>query len=228
MAIILNIDTATETGSFCISEDAEPLYFASQEKQKDHAAWLHRAIENGINELNLSMKNLDAVGITSGPGSYTGLRVAMAAAKGICYALNIPMITENTLKVMAKRAIDQFINQSEFSFAWYCPMIDARRDEVFTALYNENLEEIVPTEAMILQRDSFHGWLSQGKILFFGSGSEKWKAMNQQANASYADIIPDAATLGSFTFNKYKNKEFTELSYSEPAYTKEFFTHTRN
>jgi tRNA threonylcarbamoyladenosine biosynthesis protein TsaB len=135
MALILNIDTATETGGICIAEEGKTLAMAVNPEQKDHASWLHPAVEKIMRDAGCGMKDLQAVAVTAGPGSYTGLRVGMAAAKGFCYALGIPLITENTLKVMALAAKEQAPGDGLL-----CPMIDARRMEVFTAVYQNDLE----------------------------------------------------------------------------------------
>src|SRR6186713_64350 len=146
MALILNIDTATEQGGICLAKEGKPLALATNKEPKDHAGWLHPAIEKLMRETGHRMKDLQAVAITAGPGSYTGLRVGMAAAKGFCYALDIPLITESTLKVMAFAAREQ-----SSPTGLLCPMIDARRMEVFTALYSTDLVEIMPATAMVIE-----------------------------------------------------------------------------
>ncbi|MEP7258055.1 MAG: tRNA (adenosine(37)-N6)-threonylcarbamoyltransferase complex dimerization subunit type 1 TsaB, partial [Flavitalea sp.] len=141
MALIIAIDTAVDTAGVCLSADSQALGFLENERQKDHASWIHTAIRTLMNEAGFSMSKLNAVAVTAGPGSYTGLRVGMATAKGLCYALNIPLITENTLKVMAyavKQEYQQTLTENEVPVL-FCPMIDARRIEVFTALFNDKL-----------------------------------------------------------------------------------------
>ena len=168
------------------------------------------------------MKDLQAVAVTEGPGSYTGLRVGMAAAKGFCYALNIPLITENTLKVMAFAA-----SQQTFSGGLLCPMIDARRMEVFTAVYRNDLVEVMPTVAMVIEEGAFATYLSQEKVSFFGGGSYKCKPIITAPSADFIEINYHVGYLGILSFLRYLQREFTGLAYSEPAYTKEFYTHTR-
>src|SRR5579872_6938935 len=124
MALILNIDTATEEAGISLAADGEVMAMAVNPQQRDHAAWLHSAVEKMMHDAGTRITDLQAVAVTAGPGSYTGLRVGMAAAKGFCYALNIPLITENTLKVMAMAARDQTVSEGLL-----CPMIDARRME---------------------------------------------------------------------------------------------------
>ena len=142
MALILNIDTSTEKASICIASNGVSTALLENAQQKEHAGWIHPAIEELLEQTKYTLHDLEAIAVTAGPGSYTGLRVGMATAKGLCYALNIPLITENTLRAMAlasRQAYDGKINLENILF---CPMIDARRMEVFTALFNPALEEV--------------------------------------------------------------------------------------
>jgi len=222
MALILNIDTATEKAGICLAEDGQLLAMAVNPEQKDHASWLHPAVEKMMHETGHRMKDLRAVAVTAGPGSYTGLRVGMAAAKGFCYALDIPLITENTLKVMALAAREQTPSDGLL-----CPMIDARRMEVFTAVYRNDLEEIMPTVAMIVDEHSFETYLSDRQMSFFGGGSYKCKPIITASSAAFIEINYHPRYLGILSFLRYLQREFTGLAYSEPAYTKEFYTHIR-
>ncbi|MBO9635517.1 MAG: tRNA (adenosine(37)-N6)-threonylcarbamoyltransferase complex dimerization subunit type 1 TsaB, partial [Chitinophagaceae bacterium] len=157
MALLLNIDTATENGSICLSHDGKPIRTMVNHQMRDHAAWIQSAIKQILEETQNTAKDLQAIAVTAGPGSYTGLRVGMATAKGLCYALGIPLITENTLKVMAYAATQQsFPNGDEYSIkaglknsTILCPMIDARRMEVFTALYDLQLNIVERPAALI-------------------------------------------------------------------------------
>jgi tRNA threonylcarbamoyladenosine biosynthesis protein TsaB len=220
MSLILNIDTATETASVCLAKNGETLALMHNENQQDHASWLHTAIEQMMQNANYKIQDLNAVAVNGGPGSYTGLRVGMAAAKGFCYALNIPLITENTLFMMAFGASQQVENKSSL----LCPMIDARRMEVFIALYNSNLEEIFPSSAMILDEQSFAGYFSNNTITFFGSGAKKWQQFIQNPNAFFINHDSDAAHLAILSYKKFIKKEFTDIIYCEPIYLKEFYT----
>jgi tRNA threonylcarbamoyladenosine biosynthesis protein TsaB len=223
MALILNIDTSIETASICLSKDGVPLMMMENPDQKDHAAWLHVAVKRMMHETGYAIKDLQATAVAIGPGSYTGLRVGMAAAKGFSYALHIPLITENTLRLMAFAVRDQIVE----SDALICPMIDARRMEVFTALYSKELKELLAPSAMILNKNSFEDNLSENRIYFTGSGTSKWKELTSNPNANFLVTPPLARYLGNISHNKYLIKEFTDLIYSEPAYTKDFFTHEK-
>lgn len=222
MALILNLDTATEEAGICIAADGETQAMAVNPDQRDHAAWLHTAVEKMMRDANVRMRDLDAVAVTSGPGSYTGLRVGMAAAKGFCYALGIPLITENKLKVMAMAARDRVAPDTLL-----CPMIDARRMEVFTAVYKNDLEEVMPTTSMVIDEHSFEQYLSDRQMSFFGGGSDKCKPIITASSAAFIEINYTPGYLGILSFLRYLQREFTEVAYSEPAYTKEFYTHTK-
>jgi tRNA threonylcarbamoyladenosine biosynthesis protein TsaB len=222
MSLILNIDTATEAGSVCLSKDGKDLVFSQNGEQRDHAAWLHVAIEKLMRDAGASMQDLQAIAVSAGPGSYTGLRVGMAAAKGFCYALNIPLITENTLKIIALSA------QQTLAASLICPMIDARRMEVFTALYTSDLQELIPPAAIILDEYSFKEELARQTILFTGSGSLKFRELIHSPHAFFGDPLPFlSGYLGQLSYEKFKQHQFTDIIYSEPLYIKEFHTHIK-
>src|SRR5450631_2693438 len=163
MALILNIDSATEKAGICLAKEGKCVSILQNQEQKDHASWLHEAIGEMMKTTGYKMTDLQAVAVTAGPGSYTGLRVGMAAAKGFSYALGIPLIAENTLKLMAYAASLQTASTGLF-----CPMIDARRMEVFTAVYGSDLVELLPPVAMVIDEKSFENYLSGHTVSFFG------------------------------------------------------------
>jgi len=220
LSLLLNIDTATEVASVCITNNGQTLAFAKNENQKEHASFVHIAIESLLQKTGYKLADMEAFAVTSGPGSYTGLRVGMAAAKGFCYALSKPLITINTLEVMTKAAID-VCGKKEESFL-FCPMIDARRMEVFTAIYNVHIESIISPQPRILDESSFSNYMISNKILFFGSGSNKFKQMQSNSNALFADIKSDARTLGQLSEESFYKRKFTNVSHSEPTYFKDF------
>lgn len=222
MALILNIDTATEKASICLAQDGKALALAENPTQKDHATWLHPAIERMMKDTGYRLRDLQAVAVTAGPGSYTGLRVGMAAAKGFCFALDIPLIAEDTLRTMAFAAKEQLPDADLL-----CPMIDARRMEVFTAIYQSDGTNLLPSTAMIVDANSFDPWLQKQSVSFFGDGSGKCKPLIINPRAHFREVNYHAGYLGYVAFLRYLRKEFTGLAYSEPAYTKEFYTHTR-
>jgi tRNA threonylcarbamoyladenosine biosynthesis protein TsaB len=221
MALILNIDTATEKAGISLSKEGKSLYLSENGEQKEHATWLHAAVQEAMKITGYRMSDLNAVAVTSGPGSYTGLRVGMAAGKGFCYSLQIPLITENTLKVMAFAA-----RKEDPSATLLCPMIDARRMEVFTAVYQNDLVERLPAVAMIIDENSFSEILAGNSVSFFGGGSYKCKPIISAPSATFIESTHNAGHLGILSFLRYLQQEFTGLAYSEPAYTKEFHSHT--
>jgi tRNA threonylcarbamoyladenosine biosynthesis protein TsaB len=222
MALILNIDTATGSGGICLSKEGKTLAMLENDVPKEHAAWLHPAVDRMPRCTGFGMRDLNAVAVTAGPGSYTGLRVGMAAAKGFCYALDLPLITESTLKVMAFAASQQL---SDIDLL--CPMIDARRMEVFTAIYRADMTELMPATAMIIDEHSFSDTLTNHRMSFFGDGSDKCKPLIASPRAHFEKPGYHTGYLGILSFLRYLQKEFTGLVYSEPVYTKEFYTHTR-
>jgi tRNA threonylcarbamoyladenosine biosynthesis protein TsaB len=183
MGLILNIDTATQTAQVSFAKDGKVLQSLTNELQKDHASFLQTAIQQLAKNISIALADVDAIAVTAGPGSYTGIRVGMASAKGLCYALSKPLIAINTLKVLTVAAQQELNNAPEILF---CPMIDARRMEVFTAIYNNTLAEILPPCAIILEERSFLPQLQNNKIVFFGSGAAKWQTLCSHSNASFA------------------------------------------
>lgn len=219
MAIILNIDTATEAASVSLSKDGTVIDSAINPIQKDHAAFIHTAIQSLLQKTGVAISDLHAIAVTEGPGSYTGLRVGMATAKGLCFALNIPLITINTLQVIALAAIDKYKDEK----ALYAALIDARRMEVFTAVYDFNLEEIISPSSIIINEDSFKELLSAHKIYFAGSGSTKLTPLLKE-NICCTENISTIRSLSDLSCVAYQKNNFSNLFYSTPFYLKEFDT----
>lgn len=220
MALILNIDTAVNAASVCLAKDGNILSFAKNENQKDHSSWLHIAIKEVFEKNALQLDSLDAIAVTEGPGSYTGLRIGMATAKGICYALHKPLITLNTLLVMANAAKNENADL-------LCPMIDARRMEVFTALYSKTLELIKQPVAMTVDEKSFDEKLVSNTICFFGNGSDKFQQIKNNSRAIFKDLNVDASSMIGLAEGRFQERKFADLAYAEPLYLKEFYTPTR-
>jgi tRNA threonylcarbamoyladenosine biosynthesis protein TsaB len=222
MGLILNIDTAVETASVCVAKDGEAIAFLKNENKQNHAEWLHIAIKKITESTEKALNNFDAVAVAEGPGSYTGLRISMATAKGICFALNKPLICLSTLQVMADAARkNDFSNDMK---GLLCPMIDARRMEVFTAFYSFDLTEIKKSAAIVLDETSFDEELALQPIWFFGNGSEKFKAIKKNSNAFFLEVTADAASMAALSENKFMKGEFANLAYAEPQYGKEFYS----
>jgi len=221
MALILNIDTATENAHVSLAKDGQVLHALSNGSQKEHAKFLQSAIKELIKTAGVNIKEVDAVAVTAGPGSYTGLRVGMASAKGLCYALKIPLITIGTLEVLTVSALRLYPPPAD-EHILFCPIMDARRMEVFTAIYHQNLQEYLQPCAMILNEFSFEKEFMNNKIMFFGSGSDKWKQVCNHPNALFksVSILPESFITASNTL--FLEKKFTDLACSEPFYLKEF------
>lgn len=223
MSLILNIDTSGAVASISIGSDGTQLGIKENGAQSEHASFLQPAIKSMLEQLKININDLDAVAVVHGPGSYTGLRVGLASAKGICYALSKPLITIGTLPLMA-HAAHAHLNRENKLIPLLCPMIDARRQEVFTALYSGDLETILPPHAHILFNDSFVATLLQNKILFFGNGAVKFEAGCMHANAMFASHYDHSASLCMLSNEAFLKKDFTALAYSEPLYVKEFYS----
>ena len=228
--MILNIDTATDQASVCLSHDGNVLGTLINDSQKDHAAWIQVAINTLLKQQGYSMQQLKAVAVTAGPGSYTGLRVGMATAKGLCFALQIPFITINTLKVMASAAITQWLPlPNQTMQVALCPMIDARRMEVFTAVYDDKLQELIAPKALILDPFSFNDELDNRLLVCFGNGASKWKNINRHPNVIFIDGKIDMDKgLAKLAADQYLANNFADLAYAEPVYLKEFYSYIKN
>ena len=221
MPLILNIDTATEDATISISQNENVINFLSSNSQKDHASFLQPAIRQLLKLSDLSIAQLNAVSVTIGPGSYTGLRVGLASAKGLCYALDIPLITSGTLEVMALSVI-KLTEEPELYL--YCPMIDARRMEIFTAVYDHNLNEIVTPCSMILEPVTFDKLEPEKQIIFFGSGAKKFIDQSLRTNFKFYNSTTSTHALATISSKKFQKKLYSNLINTEPLYMKEFYT----
>jgi tRNA threonylcarbamoyladenosine biosynthesis protein TsaB len=223
---LLCIDTALDVAHIALVQDGRIIAQAANERQQDHAAWIHKAIKNLLLQNETTPGNLDAVAVTSGPGSYTGLRVGMATAKGLCYALGIPLITENILFLTAAAAVENMKN-AQSSLPVLCgPMIDARRMEVFAALYNHELESIMAPRAVVLQADTFKDELDMYVVVFCGNGTPKWKGLCKHPNALFADVHHRMDDFAEIALKKLSSGQFVDIAYSEPDYFKNFHAGT--
>jgi tRNA threonylcarbamoyladenosine biosynthesis protein TsaB len=174
-----------------------------------------------MKEAGYDLRDLDAIAVSNGPGSYTGLRVGLATAKGICFALHIPLIILNTLEVMTVAVLNSGLTDTPTNFL-LCPLIDARRMEVFTALYDKNLNELLPQHAKIIDEKSFEKELAAGQVLFFGNGAEKCRSIITHPNAVFITAEHNAAAMIPLAEKKLQAKEFADPAYAEPFYIKEF------
>lgn len=219
MAFILNIETATTVCSVSVSENGETIAFKETNNGYTHAENLHVFIDEVIKVASLNLKDLNAIAVSKGPGSYTGLRIGVSAAKGLAYGLNIPLIAIDTLQAMTYAALITGIDN-----AVYCPMLDARRMEVYTAIYSQQLDFVKGTEALIVDETSIEQFSTYNKIYFFGDGMPKCKpSLSQLKNVNFIDgIIPSSRNMSQLSFKKYMTKNFEDVVYFEPFYLKDF------
>jgi tRNA threonylcarbamoyladenosine biosynthesis protein TsaB len=218
MALILSLETSAATCSVALHKNRELLNVVEILEPQAHAAKLAVLIKKVVSESSINMQELQAVAISAGPGSYTGLRIGTSTAKGICYALNIPLIAVNTLDLLTFQVMEFPIDQE-----YLCPMIDAKRMEVYCQIVNIDLQIIQPVYARVIDDTSFHELLKDHKMLFFGDGAAKCKNTIQHENASFVDnIYPQASALGRIASTKFHKGEFEDLVSFVPLYLKEF------
>jgi tRNA threonylcarbamoyladenosine biosynthesis protein TsaB len=223
MPLIINIDTTAETASVSLADNGTIVASRSNPEQKDHAAFLQPAIQQLVQEAGIALNKIDAIAVSAGPGSYTGLRVGMSSAKGLCFALNIPLITAYSLQVAAAAAKEAAGIQLPPS-AIFCPMTDARRMEVFTALYDMALQPILAPQAMLLNENSFTEILNNGIVYFSGSGSAKWQTICSHTNARFLPAGNTVKALALFAYTLYMQQQFADIQTAVPAYIKDFHT----
>lgn len=222
MALILNIETSTEICSVALGKDGKLVTFRENTEGLNHAKLLTVFIEEIFQEQNITMSDVDAVAVSEGPGSYTGLRIGVSAAKGLCFAAQKPLININPLQAMANAAVKQIDTQNSDN-AILCPLMDARRMEVYTAQFNSDLTPKTNTEAQIIDTNSFSEELTTHQLYFFGNGAAKCQDTIQHKNAHFInDIHTSARFMLSFSENKFQQNDFVDVAYFEPFYLKDF------
>lgn len=216
MGVILSIETATTNCSVSLSRNGKTLVLKEDYgKNYSHAERLHIYIDDVLKEANLQPKDLDAVAISKGPGSYTGLRIGVSAAKGLCFALSKPLISVPTLEALA--------HQVEVENGIIIPMLDARRMEVYSAIFDADYNQIRDTQAQVLDENTFTEYLEKDKVYFIGNGVEKTKTIINHSNAVFIDDkLPSANEMGFLAYNKYKISDTEDVAYFEPYYLKDF------
>jgi tRNA threonylcarbamoyladenosine biosynthesis protein TsaB len=222
MSLILQIETATQTCSVALSENGKLLHIIEKTDQNIHASNITLFIEEVLKQSNKTVKDLDAVAVSMGPGSYTGLRIGVSTAKGLCYALDIPLIAVNTLEAMTSGFKGKCFSVQPNTV--FCPMIDARRMEVYCAIFDDNLSVLMPTEAKIIDENSFSDILNSHVVYFFGDGAVKFEDtlglnMNARLMGDYQNSAKDLTLLA---LEKFESKDFVDVAYFEPFYLKDF------
>ena len=215
MGFILNIETATKNCSVALAKEGVVTAIKEiAEENFSHAEKLHVFIVALLEENKITFQDVDAVAVSQGPGSYTGLRIGVSSAKGLCYALNIPLIAIDTLEVLARKiSVEEGV---------VIPMIDARRMEVYTAIFDKDFNQIRAIQAEIINEESYND-LNE-TIHLLGDGASKFKTILTADNFVYHDeaVFPSAQEMGVLSFDKYKKSDFVDVAYFEPYYLKDF------
>jgi tRNA threonylcarbamoyladenosine biosynthesis protein TsaB len=220
LSYILNIETATKNCSVSLAKNGETILCKEiAEQGYSHAERLHVFIEEILKEAKVNFNDLSAIAVSKGPGSYTGLRIGVSAAKGLCYALGIPLIAIDTLTILA--------NQIKVENGLIIPMIDARRMEVYSAIFNSYSEKIREVQAEILTEESFNS--VNETIHFVGDSSEKAKSVLTKNNFVFHDavVFPSANEMSALSYSKFQNNDFEDVAYFEPYYLKDFMMTTK-
>lgn len=217
MATILNLETATTNCSVAVARNGELIYIREDTSQKySHAEELHLFIQDTMTHAGLSFSDLDAVAVSQGPGSYTGLRIGVSAAKGLCFALDLPLIGVPTLQALAQQAMDR-------GAMFVVPLLDARRMEVYSAVFDSKGHETRETRAQIVDDTSFLDYVRQGKTLLLGPGAAKCEAILHHPNFEFdPKAIPSAREMAPLSYKQFIEGSFEDVAYFEPFYLKDF------
>jgi len=216
LAYILNIETSTKNCSVSVAKDGQTIALNElNDGSYSHAEKLHEFIRITLEKASIDFTDLKAIAVSKGPGSYTGLRIGVSAAKGLCYALDLPLISVNTLESLAHSiSIDNGIK---------IPMLDARRMEVYSAVFNSNNEQLNDVTATIIDEQSFVEYIKNNEVYLFGDGAEKCKSILNNDHFTFInDKFPSANEMSKLSFDKYKKNDIEDVAYFEPFYLKEF------
>jgi tRNA threonylcarbamoyladenosine biosynthesis protein TsaB len=220
MAYLLALETSSTICSVALFQDEALLGLSELQIEKSHSSHITVLIDQLLQNCRVPLSSLDAMVLSGGPGSYTGLRIGSSTAKGFCFSLDIPLIEVSTLQALAAAAVGLSPNPADYL---YCPMIDARRMEVYTTVLNENLEEMMPVSPIVLTPESFQEQLSDKAVLFFGSGAAKCKTLLEDHPKAFflESLAVSARWLGKLGLEKYRQALFEDVAYYEPFYLKE-------
>lgn len=220
MALILSLETSTDVCSVALHKNGDLLSSQTHKVEKSHSSLLPGVVLQICNEANLTLKDVEAVAVSEGPGSYTGLRIGVSTAKGFAYSLNIPIIAIPTLDVMLEAVRGKF--KGEYLL---CTMMDARRMEVYTKMEDQDGKEVWGTQPKILDAESFTDY--KQTVYLCGNGMPKFREIVDQQNLIFIeDIYPDASNMGRLAWEKYQMESFEDVAYFEPNYLKEWRTTT--
>ena len=224
MSLILCIETGTDICSVGIARDGELMSLRESDQGRDHAKQVAVFVDELLRETGVKPDELDAVAVGMGPGSYTGLRIGVSFAKGLCYGLNIPLLAVGSLEALTDVAIKDYeagiIQVEDWDEALLCPMVDARRMEVYTQIFNSRCEAQSEVSAEIITDDSFSQWRAKGKLVIFGNGAAKCQEM--LPDAIYIDVAPSARGLTRIAHQLFEAGKTVDIAYFEPFYLKDF------
>lgn len=217
MSVILNLETATTNCSVSISKAGKLVALIENDTPNySHAEQLHVFVQDALKQIDLKPKDLDAVAVSKGPGSYTGLRIGVSAAKGLCFSLNIPLISVSTLKSMALQVAPD-------RFDYIIPLLDARRMEVYSAVFDKMFHQVRETQAEIVLENSFGRYLKEGNVILVGSGAEKCQGILESSHITFDEsVVPSAKQMVELSYQKFKAGDFEDIAYLEPYYLKDF------
>ena len=218
MAIILNIETASTNCSVSLAHNGKLIHIREHNSASySHSEQLHIFIEELLSASSMDINELNAIAVSKGPGSYTGLRIGVSAAKGLCFALDIPLIAISTLESIAHKI--------KIASGYVIPVLDARRMEVYSAVFDHSYQQIRKTEAEIITPDSFIEYAKVDKVFLLGSGAAKCQELLLHPNFGFQDtIVPSAAEMCSLSYKKFTRRAFEDLAYFEPYYLKNFIS----
>ncbi len=226
MALILNIETSADICSAALGREGEVMAWMAGEGERDHSRVLTLLIGRLLREQGVTAKDLDAVAVSEGPGSYTGLRIGVSTAKGMAYALGIPLVAVPTLDALARSVVDTLSSSMAESLGedgLLSPMIDARRMEVYSALYDREGRRLTEIHPHIVDERYYAGERARHKVLFFGTGSNKCReVLNTPSDLFLEGVVPSADKLVPLAEERYRAGEFADVAYFEPFYLKEF------
>jgi len=226
MSRILCVDTSSFICSVSVFENLSLISSNSTEVEKSHSKLLIQLIDQSLKDAKIKINEVDAFAVSMGPGSYTGLRIGVSTIKGLCYSLEKPLISINTLEILSKSALNHINNYNDF---FICPMIDARRMEVFIKMLDNDFNEVEKDKALILDDKSFNDFGGGKLIYFFGDGSNKFQKITNNKNFHFIDnIISSSKHMGELANIKYENNQFENLTTFEPFYIKDFFIVNKN
>ncbi|PRY07892.1 tRNA threonylcarbamoyladenosine biosynthesis protein TsaB [Pontibacter ummariensis] len=222
MPLLLAIETSTTVCSVALFNGPQLLGTSELQIEKSHSSHITVMISQLVENCGITLQDLEAVVVSGGPGSYTGLRIGSATAKGLCYSLNIPLLEVSTLHGLAAQVVAVTPKPSRFLF---CPMLDARRMEVYLCVLNSQLQEVEPVAPVVLDASTLEDRLAEQQIVFMGSGAQKFKELvAENENALFVDnVVPSAITIGQLALQKYEQKTFEDVAYYEPFYLKDVY-----